>query len=57
MSSHDSDMDSMLFSASDEEPVSLDSVLRTPEEAHSDQLGDDQLASDFEYDHHQQLSG
>ena len=56
MSAHDSDIDSMLFSASDDEPVSFDSILRTPEEVNDDPSADDQLASDSSCDHHQQLS-
>ena len=56
MSAHDSDIDSMLFSASDEEPVSFDSRLCTPEEVNDDLSADDQQALDSSCDHHQQLS-
>ena len=56
MSGHDSDVDSMLFSASDDEPVSFDSILRTPEEVDDGPAADDQLASDSSCGHHPQLS-
>ena len=56
MSTHDSDVDSMLFSASDEESVSFDDRFCTPEEVNDDFLTDDRHSLDSNYEHRQPLS-
>ena len=56
MSGYDSDLDSILFSPSDEEQVSFDSILRTPEEIDSDTLDNDQMSSGGSHEHSKSLS-
>ena len=56
MSAHDSDVDSMLFSASDEESVSFDDRPYTPAGVDDDFSTDDRHSLDSRSEHDQQLS-